>query len=255
MTGTDAALRALADPNRRRILALVRDRPRAVGEIAALLDLSQQAISFHLRVLRAADLVTEERQRTRHLFTVRTDGLRAVQDLLDGFWPRHLAELKKAAEAYVGGRMADFSMAIDIDAPPEVVFDHLVTPERMVTWMGQRAELQPVPGGVFAVGIGGAPFRGEFVEVDRPHRVVVSWGLAGSSDLPPGSTRVEFTLTPTSSGTTLRLVHGGLPDKRLPGHEAGWRHYLGRLRLAAFGTDPGVDTFVPPSTSARSVEQ
>src|SRR5882672_5530422 len=95
----DGALRALADPNRRRILALVRDQPRAVGEIAEQVAMSQQAVSFHLRVLRGAGLVTERRERTRHLFVVRTDGLRAVRDFLDGFWPTHMAALKEAAEA------------------------------------------------------------------------------------------------------------------------------------------------------------
>jgi DNA-binding transcriptional ArsR family regulator len=95
----DAALRALADGNRRRILALVRERPRAVGEIAEQVTMSQQAVSHHLRVLRGAGLVTERRERTRHLFVVRTDGLRAVRDFLDGFWPSHLAALKDAAEA------------------------------------------------------------------------------------------------------------------------------------------------------------
>ena len=95
----DAALRALAEPNRRRILALVRDQPRAVGEIADQVALSQQVVSFHLRVLRGAGLVTERHERTRHLFVVRTDGLQAVRDFLDGFWPGHLAALKHAAEA------------------------------------------------------------------------------------------------------------------------------------------------------------
>jgi DNA-binding transcriptional ArsR family regulator len=95
----DAALRALADGNRRRILALVRDQPRAVGEIAARVTMSQQAVSFHLRVLRGAGLVTERRERTRHLYLVRTDGLQMVRDFLDGFWPTHLAALKQAAEA------------------------------------------------------------------------------------------------------------------------------------------------------------
>ena len=95
----DAALRALADGNRRRILALVRDQPRAVGEIAEHVAMSQQAVSFHLRVLRGAGLVTEQRERTRHLFIVCTDGLRAVREFLDGFWPTHLAALKRTAEA------------------------------------------------------------------------------------------------------------------------------------------------------------
>jgi DNA-binding transcriptional ArsR family regulator len=95
----DSALRALADGNRRTILALVRDQPRAVGEIADQLPMTQQAVSHHLRVLRAAGLVTERHAGARHLFMVSTDGLRAVRDFLDGFWPAQLAALKQAAEA------------------------------------------------------------------------------------------------------------------------------------------------------------
>jgi DNA-binding transcriptional ArsR family regulator len=95
----DVAWQALADGNRRRILALVRDRPRAVGEVANQLGVSQQIASHHLRVLRTAGLVTERRERTRHLFVVRADGLAAVSDFLEGFWPSHLRSLKHAAES------------------------------------------------------------------------------------------------------------------------------------------------------------
>ena len=99
----DAPLQALSDATRRRILALVRDQPRAVGEIAQELGSSQQIVSHHLRVLRSAGLVSERRERTRHLFVVRTDGLAAVRDFLDAFWPAHLQALKVAAEAEARG--------------------------------------------------------------------------------------------------------------------------------------------------------
>ena len=141
--------------------------------------------------------------------------------------------------------MVDFSTSIVIEAPPEVVFAHLVDAERMVTWMGERADLEPLPGGRFAVDINGVPFRGEYLEVDPPHRVVVSWGMAGSADLPPGSSRVEFTLTAIPSGTALSLNHTGLPDTRAPTHGIGWRHYMDRLRVAAGGGDPGADQWRP----------
>jgi len=95
----DGALQALSDSTRRRVLARVRDRPLAVGEIALQLGISQQIVSHHLRVLRTAGLVTERRERTRHLFVVRTDGLAAVRDFLDGFWPAHLEGLKRFSEA------------------------------------------------------------------------------------------------------------------------------------------------------------
>ena len=97
------ALRALSDGSRRQILERIREQPRAVGEIAEHLGMSQQIVSHHLKVLRGAGLVTEQRERTRHLFVVRTDGLAAVSEFLDGFWPKQLAGLKRAAEAEAGG--------------------------------------------------------------------------------------------------------------------------------------------------------
>lgn len=98
----DATLRALADRSRRAILAVVRDRPHAVGEVAARMAMSQQAVSHHLRVLRAAGLVTEQREGARHLFAVRADGFSAVREFLDEFWPTRLAALKRAAERSAG---------------------------------------------------------------------------------------------------------------------------------------------------------
>lgn len=94
----DAALRALADGNRRTILAAVRQRPLAVGELAQRVDITQQAVSHHLRVLRTAGLVSERREGTRHLFAVRADGFEAVRHYLDDFWPSRLTALKAAVE-------------------------------------------------------------------------------------------------------------------------------------------------------------
>jgi uncharacterized protein YndB with AHSA1/START domain len=148
--------------------------------------------------------------------------------------------------------VAEFTTSIDIAAPPEIVFAHLVTPERMVRWMGERADLEPLPGGQFAVDIGGVPFRGQYLEIDQPRRVVVSWGLAGSDDFPPGASRVEFTLEPTPAGTTLHLVHAGLPEPYAATHGLGWAHYLARLQQAALGNPPGPD---PGFLTKRSTAQ
>jgi DNA-binding transcriptional ArsR family regulator len=97
----DVALRALADRNRRNILTMVRERPVAVGDIAARTALSQQAVSHHVRVLRNAGLLTERHEGTRHLFLVRTDGFAVVADFLDDFRPRRLAVLTQVAGAAV----------------------------------------------------------------------------------------------------------------------------------------------------------
>jgi uncharacterized protein YndB with AHSA1/START domain len=111
-----------------------------------------------------------------------------------------------------------------------------VTPEGMLAWIGQHAELDATPGGVFAVDIDGTPVRGEYLEVDPPHTVVISWGVLGNEQLPAGSSRVEFRLTPTTAGTRLDLSHTGLPAVEQPSHAIGWRHFLTRLAHAATST-------------------
>jgi uncharacterized protein YndB with AHSA1/START domain len=127
----------------------------------------------------------------------------------------------------------EFATSVDIEAPPEIVFAHLVTPEGMLAWMGQQAELDARPGGVFAVDIDGNPIRGEYLEVDPPHAVVFTWGVLGSELLPAGSSRVEFRLTPIAVGTRLDLTHTGLPADEQPKHALGWAACLTRLAQAA----------------------
>ena len=134
-----------------------------------------------------------------------------------------------------------FATELDLPAPIEEVFRHLTDPAAMTRWMGQHATLEPAVGGAFEVDINGVPVRGRYLEIDPPRRVVVSWGVAGSTELPPGATQVEFTLTPTPGGTRLRLVHRGLSPDQAPIHAAGWQHFLSRLARAAAGQDPGPD--------------
>lgn len=95
----DRALRAVADRNRRAILATVRTTPRSVGDIANEFGLSQQVTSHHLQVLRAAQLASSTRVGKHQFFVVRTDGLAAVQAFLNEFWPDKLNALKAAVEA------------------------------------------------------------------------------------------------------------------------------------------------------------
>lgn len=141
--------------------------------------------------------------------------------------------------------MAEYRDSIDIDAPPATVFEYLTTNDGLTAWMGQYADLDPTPGGRFAVDIAGYPVRGEFLQVEYPRRVVVSWGFAGSEDLPAGASTVEFLLVETSRGTRLELVHSGLPDTEVPGHRHGWTHFLPRLATAGAGGAPGPDDWLP----------
>ncbi len=82
-------------------MSVVRNERRAVGEIATALGLSQQIVSHHLKVLRAAGLVTGSRSGTRHLFAVRAEGLVVGKGFFDDFWPERLSALKRAAESSI----------------------------------------------------------------------------------------------------------------------------------------------------------
>jgi DNA-binding transcriptional ArsR family regulator len=94
----DAVLRALADPSRRYILSLVRANELAAGEIAAHFEMTQQAVSQHLRVLRDAGLLAERRDGTRRLYSLRAEGLDPVRAVLGDLWPDALVRLKRAVE-------------------------------------------------------------------------------------------------------------------------------------------------------------
>ena len=96
---SEAAFQALADPRRRAILRLVRDQPRSVNDIAAQFDVTQQAISLHLKVLKDAGLVAVRPDGQRRLYVVRPEGLAALRDFLAEFWPDSLQRLKQAVES------------------------------------------------------------------------------------------------------------------------------------------------------------
>jgi DNA-binding transcriptional ArsR family regulator len=95
----DAALRAVAEPTRRQILRLVRDRERTAGDIATRFSVSRPAVSQHLRVLEDAELVAVRRDGTRRWYRARTEGLADVRAWLDTMWRDNLGDLKRAAEA------------------------------------------------------------------------------------------------------------------------------------------------------------
>jgi uncharacterized protein YndB with AHSA1/START domain len=92
------------------------------------------------------------------------------------------------------------------------------------------------------------PVRGRYLELEPPHRLVISWVHAGSDRLPPGSSTVEITLTPIATGTRVSVEHRDLPPEDAVHHAVGWPHYLGRLACAGRGDDPGPDPFAAATT-------
>lgn len=100
----DATLAALADPTRRRVIELLRERPQPAGELAASVKMSPPAMSRHLRVLRATGLVEAElvdddaRLRVYRLRPERFVALQAWLDQVQAFWGEQLGAFKAHAE-------------------------------------------------------------------------------------------------------------------------------------------------------------
>lgn len=136
---------------------------------------------------------------------------------------------------------ATYRTTIDIAATPGEVFDHFVRPELLVRWMGDRARLEAVDGGLFSVDINGVLIRGHFVRVDRPRLLEIAWGEAGNPVMPPGATRLRITFEERGGQTRVVLEHAGLAPAEAAKHAIGWPHFVARLGVAAAGGDPGPD--------------
>ncbi len=98
----EAAWAALNDPNRRAVLRLLRDRPRAVGELVGELGLSQPATSKHLRVLRDAGLVRVQTDAQRRIYSLDPQPLAELDEWLAPYralWNDRLDALEKHLDA------------------------------------------------------------------------------------------------------------------------------------------------------------
>jgi uncharacterized protein YndB with AHSA1/START domain len=168
---------------------------------------------------------------------------------------------------------------VRVAASPETVFAYFTDPTKMVQWMGAEATLDPRPGGICRIVFkptqsvieflratfdaeeeqasevlppdGVSVMSGEFVVVDPYSRIELTWGwelelLA----VPPQSTAVEISFTPSGNETIVRVAHRRLPAESATFHRVGWEHHLSRLAAAASGGDPGPDPWQRSSGQA-----
>ncbi len=105
--GVVEVFEAVAQPKRREILRLLAAGELSAGQIASHFDVTQPAISQHLKVLKEVGLVHERREGTKRLLSVRAEGLQELDAFLGEVLPSRLERLKAAAEQEErGGRRA-----------------------------------------------------------------------------------------------------------------------------------------------------
>jgi len=98
VTYEEKAFDALGDPTRRAVLRRLRGGARSVGEIAERMEVSRPAVSQHLKILKAARLVTVHAVGTRRVYAVDTRGIESLRRWLEGFWDEALTAFKVMAE-------------------------------------------------------------------------------------------------------------------------------------------------------------
>jgi DNA-binding transcriptional ArsR family regulator len=94
----ERVLDALGDPTRRAVLKRLRSGGRSVGEIAEGMAVSRPAVSQHLKILKAARLVTVHVAGTRRVYAVDTRGIVSLRKWLEGFWDEALTAFTAVAE-------------------------------------------------------------------------------------------------------------------------------------------------------------
>jgi DNA-binding transcriptional ArsR family regulator len=101
MTATDAVFSALADPTRRHLIEALAGRPASATRLAADLPISRQAVAKHLAGLRAADLVSVEREGREALYSLDPAPLSAAAEWIarvGSEWDERLADLRRALD-------------------------------------------------------------------------------------------------------------------------------------------------------------
>lgn len=104
--------------------------------------------------------------------------------------------------------------SVHVAADPGVVFEYFTRPEAMVRWIGEYAVLDPSPGGEFTLDIGGVAVRGQYLEIDPPHRLVISWGTRDPSYCRQARARWRSVLSSTPEARQSRSFTVAFPSRR-----------------------------------------
>jgi len=256
--------RALSDPTRRRVLDLLRNRPRTTGEIASHFEISRIAVMRHLEVLEEARLTTSRKRGRERWHYLNAVPLRRLHerwsDPIASGWAAGLLRLQDTVEAR-GRPMRRSELAIDvaldvtIGGPPAAVFSAL-TEDPGGWWgppfVGSQATgltLEPRIGGLFLEHWEGG---GEVVAAVTGWQKDRYLKLTGPFHHGVAVCVATFELEPIDEGTLLRFTFravGAIDRETAEAISKGWTELLStRLRaLVETGTRLGIAADQPPT--------
>jgi len=222
----DSALNALGDPMRRRIIGQLAARPLDVGGIAAAMPISRTAVSMHLRVLKAAGLVSDQAAGNRRIYHLEPDALEQLRKHLDWYWERSLAAYRRAADAAaVRQKMTTeqeivVAKTVRVNAPLAVAFDVFVAQQwwpvdthHLAEPHGIEAVLEPFVGGRWyeRAADGSETDWGTVLAWQPPYRLLLTWQVSALwtyEENPARASQIEVTFTPEGPhATRVDLTH------------------------------------------------
>jgi uncharacterized protein YndB with AHSA1/START domain/DNA-binding transcriptional ArsR family regulator len=255
-----AALPALADPNRLRMVELLDAAPRSVGEIATRLELRQPQVSKHLQSLERAGLVRMHPLGRRRIYALRRDAFQELERwaaalavghpserTLEHYQAAIDAERALAADPSRGRAARTFSFDRVMPAPAERVWDAWTSADEVRQWWSPahfeviECVVDPVVGGTLRVVIGEADgtryvSTGRYLAVDPPRRLVFELAPLDDAGNPLFSVVQQVTLTRRGGGSRLRIritatdpVPGAEPA--MAGIHLGWEQLLHKLAV------------------------
>jgi DNA-binding transcriptional ArsR family regulator/uncharacterized protein YndB with AHSA1/START domain len=240
--------KALSDPTRRRLLDLLREKPRTTGTLAAAFPaLSRFAVMKHLGILEAAGLVLARKRGREVWHHLNAVPLQRIYErwvsAYQGRWASSLLGIQQIAEQgrapareVVRMDTVQIEQEVGMDAEPDRVFAALVDPDGWWGWgmrhrtLPQTVTLEPKIGGRFYQGEadqGAGSLWATVTHIDPGKQLTLSGTLAM-----PGAIAgiVNFDLEPQGSGTLLKLQHqaiGPIGEEIRASYTGGWKTLLG----------------------------
>jgi uncharacterized protein YndB with AHSA1/START domain/DNA-binding transcriptional ArsR family regulator len=227
----DAVFKALADPTRRLMLDRLRERNgQTLGELCGAVEMTRQSATQHLGVLEAANLISTVRRGREKLHYLNPVPLHEIQERwIDQFERprlRVLSTVKARSEEAAVADIPDYVYVTYIHSTPEQVWHALTDADLTAEYWGHRNESDWQPGSpwrhVRTDGSGISDVDGEVLEVDRPHRLAITFGEG---------TRVTFTIEPYEEIVRLTVLHEAIPDQQnYDALSGGWPAVMANLK-------------------------